>query len=221
MDESPSDTELCDRYSQLYPGAVTDVLDDRGVLDQTLDRDIGPLSTDMQTAGVAYPVVGRPNRSVEPEDNIRKMVEMLTDAPEDGLLLYDTNDDRFSHIGELSVTALKESGCRGAVIDGGARDVAYILDHDFPVFSKYTTPADAVPRWELLDWGVSTVVGGVEVEPGDIVVGDVDGVVVVSREIAPEVLKEAEAIASTENIVRQAVRNGVTPIDAYEEYGKF
>ena len=149
------------------------------------------------------------------------MAEMLTDAPEDALLLYDTNDDRFSHIGELSVTALKESGCRGIVIDGGARDVAYILDYNFPVFSKYTTPADAVPRWELLDRGVSTVVGGVDIEPGDIVVGDVDGVVVVPWAIALEVLEEAEAIASTEKDVRQAVRNGVTPVDAYEEYGKF
>jgi regulator of RNase E activity RraA len=135
--------------------------------------------------------------------------------------LYDTNDDRSAHIGELSVTSLDARGCRGAVIDGGARDVGYILDTDFPVFARYNTPADAVPRWEILEWGVETVAGGVRVAPGDVVVGDVDGVVVVPEAVREAVLREAEDLVDTESEVRDAVRDGVLPLAAYEEHGEF
>lgn len=213
--------DLCERYEQIYTGALTDVMDDLGLVDQTLDPSISPLTDGMRTAGIAYPVVGRPNHGIDDEENIRNILRMFGDAPEDSVLMYDTNDDRSAHIGELSVTSLKARGCRGAVVDGGARDVAYILERDFPVFARYNTPADAVPRWEILEWGVETVVGGVHVAPGDVVVGDDDGVVVVPETDREEVLHEAESLVDTENEVRDAVRNGELPIDAYEKYGEF
>ncbi len=216
-----STKELCDRYSNIYPGAVADVLDDRGFQDQVLDPEITPLSKEMTIAGEAYPVVGRPNRSVDPEKNIKKLLEMFGDVPEDSVLMYQSNDDSFAHIGDLSANSMNARGVRGAVIDGGARDVAKILEIDFPVFRRYNTPADAVPRWEPIDWGVKTVVGGVEVKPGDIVTGNVDGVVVVPEDICEEVLLEAEEIVNTENKVRKAVKDGADPLEAYEKYGKF
>jgi regulator of RNase E activity RraA len=220
-DPEPSTAELCDRYAALYPGAATDVLDEMGLEDQTLDNRIGPLAPEMNVAGVAFPVVGRPNRSVDDEANIRTILRMLGEAPADSVLVYDTNDRQYSHIGELSVEALQVRGCRGAVLDGGARDVSHILETGFPTFTRHETPADAVPRWELIDWDVPAVVGGVRVEPGDVVLGDVDGVVVVPREHAVEVLERAEALAETENEVRAAVRDGVAPLDAYERFGRF
>jgi regulator of RNase E activity RraA len=214
-------TELCDRYAALYPGAATDVMDELGLADQTLDNAIGPVAPEMSVAGVAFPVVGRPNRSVDEEENVRNILRMLGEAPADSVLVYDTNDPQFSHIGELSVEALLARGCRGAVLDGGARDVGHILDSGFPTFTRHETPADAVPRWELLDWDVPAVVGGVRVEPGDVVLGDVDGVVVVPREHAVEVLERAEALVETEDEVRAAVREGTAPLDAYERFGRF
>lgn len=213
--------ELADRYEALYPGAVTDVLDDWGIHDQTLAESIGPITVDMATAGIAYPVVGQPNRSVDPDENIRNILQMLGDVPEHSVVMYDANDDHSAHIGELSVTSLQSRGCRGAVLDGGARDVSYILERDFPLFTRFETPADAVPRWEILEWGVTTVVGGVEVSPGDVVVADVDGVIVVPEDVAEEVLSEAEDLKETENQVREAVLDGALPLEAYEEYGKF
>lgn len=214
-------SELCERYEQLYTGALTDVLDDRGMVDQTLDPEIAPLTDGTRMAGIAYPIVGRPNWAVDEEENIRNILQMFGDAPEHSVLMYDTNDDRSAHIGELSVTSLKARGSRGAVVDGGARDVAYILDRDFPVFTRYKTPADAVPRWELLKWGDETVCGGVQVAPGDVVVGDVDGVVVVPADVKEEILLEGESLAETENEVREAVRESELPLDAYEKYGEF
>jgi len=213
--------QLCDRYEALYPGAIADVLDDRGLTDQTLDRGITPIRAEMSFAGAAYPCIGRPNRSVDEEENVRAILQMLGDAPEHGVVMYETNARDSAQIGELSVECLLANDCRGAVLDGGARDLDHILENDFPLFTKYCTPADAVPRWEILDWDSEAVVGGVDVTPGDIVVGDVDGVVVVPESIAVEILREAEELADTENDVRAAVRDGVHPVDAYEEHGVF
>lgn len=218
----PSIAELSARYEALYPGAIVDVLDDRGLIDQTMRPEISPLQDEMTTAGVAYPVVGRPNRGVDPDENMRRILQMLGDVPEHAVVAYQTNDTGdAAHLGELSVVSLDARGVRGAVLDGGVRDSSYILDEDFPVFSRYRTPADAVPRWELLDWGTQAVVGGVEVNPGDVIVGDVDGVVVVPAEHRLSVLEEAEELAETENEVRDAVRNGMAPLDAYDKYGVF
>lgn len=219
-DDLPT-SELCDRFAALYSGAIADVLDDRGLRHQTLDAEIGPLRDGMSTAGIAYPCVGRPNGSVDPEANIRNLLRMLGGAPADAVVLYETNATDSAQIGELSVESLLAAGCRGAVLDGGVRDVGLILENDFPMFTRYLTPADAVPRWEILDWDTRAVVGGVDVEPGDVVVGDDDGVVVVPGSIAVAVLEEAEALASTEDAVREAVKRGVHPLEAYEEHGVF
>jgi regulator of RNase E activity RraA len=221
MNDVIPDEELCDRYAALYPGAITDVLDDRGYTDQTLSADIDPVTKDMTMAGIAYPCRGRPNRSVDEDENIRNILKMLRDAPEQAVVTYETNATDSSQLGELSVECLLARNCRGAVLDGGVRDLSYILENDFPVFTSFRTPADAVPRWEILEWDTTAVVGGVEVSPGDVVVGDIDGVVVVPEEIAVDVLEEAEALADTENNVRATVREGGDPVAAYDQYGVF
>lgn len=216
-----SKQSLGSRYERLYTGVVTDSLDEMGYEDQTLNRTIAPLKSSMSTAGVAFPIVGRPNRTIDPDENIRSILSMLSDAPSNSVLMYNTNDNLSAHIGELTTTSLKANGCNGAVIDGGARDTSFILDQEFPVFRRYDTPADCVYRWEILDWGVQTVVGGVQVSPGDIVIGDADGVVVVPEEISREVLEAAEERVNSENSVRDAVEEGVSPLKAYKEYGAF
>jgi regulator of RNase E activity RraA len=213
--------ELCDRYGALYPGAITDVLDDRGLTDQTLSPDIDPVTPGMTVAGVAYPCRGRPTRGLDEEENVRNILKMLRDAPEHAVVAYETNATDSAQLGELSVECLLARNCRGAVLDGGVRDLSYVLENDFPVFTSFRTPADAVPRWELLEWDTTAVVGGVEVSPGDVVVGDVDGVVVVPEGIALSVLEEAETLADTETRVRAHVREGGDPVEAYDEYGVF
>lgn len=216
-----SEKDLCDRYEALYPGVVADNLDKLGYTEQVLPPSINPLAREMRVAGIAYPVRGRRDESVEYEQNIRRILEMLSDASEESVLAIQSQDNTAAHLGELSTTALDEQGCRGAIIDGGVRDVRFILEQDFPVFSRYRTPADAPPRWRLEDWNVPIEIGDVEIQPGDVLLGDVDGVVHVPRDIAQEVLEAAEETADTETDVRQAVGGGVDPVEAYEQYGKF
>lgn len=214
--------DLARRFSSLYTGALTDVLDRHGYLQQTLPADIVALRQGMRLAGPVYPVLGRPHPGHDYDTSIRRVLEMLGSVPAGYVAVYETNDRSAAHFGELSATSLASRGCAGAVLDGGTRDADYILREDFPVFSRYVTPQDCVPRWELQAHGeVTIVVGGVRVSPGDWIVGDRDGLVVVPGEPLQEILEEAEQKVATENEIRDAVRDGALPLQAYERYGTF
>jgi len=213
--------ELCDRYESLYTGAITDVLDDRGYRDQTIRGDVEPLDRSLSMAGIAHTAVGRRNIDVDPEEQIREHLRMVGRAPEHGVLVIEANDDVSAQIGELMTTSLMSQGCRGCVCDGGTRDTEFIREQDFPLFTGYKTPEDSVPRWELRGWDTDVVIGGVEVSPGDVVVGDVDGVVVVPRPVAVEVLEAAEDKIGEEDKVREKIKEGVSPLEAYDEFGVF
>lgn len=214
-------SELCDRYEQLYTGLVTDVLDTLGEKEQCMDPDISPIDRSHTVAGIAFPAVGRKNRSVEYDAQIRRFLRMLGEAPDHSCLVLNANADDSAQIGELTTNALAAQECRGVVTDGGIRDTAAVLEQEFPVFVRYRTPADSIHRWELLDWGTTVVVGGVEVNPGDIVFADIDGVVVVPSDLAEEVLTEAEAMREAEDSVRKAINQGVSPEEAYDRHGTF
>ena len=97
----------------------------------------------------------------------------------------------------------------------------FILAEDFPVFCSHITPEDSTSRWELEATQVPVTVGQVQIEPGDWVVGDDDGVVVIPHALADSVLTEAEEKAATESEIRAAVRGGASPLEAYEQYGTF
>ena len=215
-------TDLAGRLSSLYTGALTDVLDRHGLHQQTLPHELAPLREGMRLAGPVYPILGRPHPNHDYDTSIRLVLEMLGSVPAGHVAVYQTNDASSAHLGELSVTSLASRGCAGAVIDGGARDADYILREDFPVFARYVTPQDCVSRWELLEHGeVTIVVGGVRVAPGDWIVGDRDGLVIVPGDRLEEILAEAEEKVATESEIRDAVRGGTLPLDAYERYGTF
>jgi regulator of RNase E activity RraA len=213
--------ELCHRYQNLYSGLVADVLDDRGYEDQILSSDVGPLVDGMKAVGVAYPAEARRNRSVEYDAQAEALARMLRNAPEHSVAIVQANDTESAQIGELTTAALAEQGCRGVVVDGGVRDSAIVREQDFPVFHRSKSPADSLVRSELIEWGTETVVGGVAVSPGDFVFGDVDGVVIVPEEVVEPVLAEAEEKMDTENHLRQAIRDGTDPLEAYREFGTF
>src|SRR3954449_1898299 len=214
--------DLAARFSSVYTGALTDVLDRHGLLQQTLPPELAPLREGMRLAGPVYPVLGRPHPGHDYDTSIRLLLEMLGSVPPEHVAVYQSNDRACAHLGELSATSLASRGCAGAVIDGGARDVDFILRVGFPVFTRYVTPQDCVSHWELLGHGdVTIVVGGVRVAPGDWIVGDRDGVVVVPGERVEDVLAEAEEKVATENQIREAVRQGTLPLDAYERHGTF
>ena len=207
--------------SELYTAAVADVLDSLGLRGQTLPPAIGPLQPGMRLEGPAFAVEGRPRERTDYDASIRRILEMLGAVPPGAVPVYATHDEEAAQFGELSATALQAKGCPGVVLDGGCRDVGFIESAGFPVFCRYATPQDSVPRWECGEWGHTVTIGGVEVATGDWLVADADGVVVVPTALKDEVLEKARAVAGTENQVREAVRRGVAPLDAYDQFGKF
>jgi 4-hydroxy-4-methyl-2-oxoglutarate aldolase len=210
-----------ERFAAIYAAALADILDARGHRTQTLPPSIGPLAPGMRVAGPAFTVNGRPAGVADYDAALRKVLRMLGEVPSGHVAVYACEHDVSAHLGELSVTSLKSRGVAGCVLDGGCRDVRFIVEEGFPVFCRFVTPEDSTWRWELEATQVPVVVGNVEIEPGDWIVGDEDGVVVVPQEIAESVLVEAEAKAATETEIRAAVREGMLPLEAYERYGTF
>jgi regulator of RNase E activity RraA len=177
----------------------------------------------MRVAGYAFTARGRPHRGTprERDATLRRFLGMIGAVPSDSVLVLASNDSAAAHFGELSMEALRRRKVRGAVIDVATRDAAHIARVGFPTFVRYRTPQDSVPRWRVVDWGQPLTIGGVRVALGDIVVGDLDGVVVVPRRVAHEVLTRCEKLVGTENRVRTAVKRGMTPLEAYEKFGAF
>lgn len=210
-----------ERFGRVYTGVLADVLDNRGFRHQTLPSSIRALEPGMCVAGPAFTVEGRPTETDDWDAAVRKTLAMLGSVPKGHVAVYQCHHDVSAHFGELSATSLLTRGVAGCVIDGGCRDVRFIVDEGFPVFARFVTPEDSTWRWQVTATQVPITVGRVRIEPGDWVVGDEDGVVVVPSTVAADVLAEAEEKAQTENAIRDAVRGGMLPLDAYERYGTF
>jgi regulator of RNase E activity RraA len=121
--------------------------------------------------------------------------------------------------GELLSTAAKNRGCVGAIVDGLTRDTEHILEMRFPVFARGMSPYDSQNRQRVVDLDVPVEIGGVRIAPGDLVIADADGVVVVPREVEEEVIQHAWKKVHTENEIRAAILGGMSAQEAYAKYG--
>ncbi len=213
--------DVCRRFSVIYTGAIADVLDEMGYRHQVMPPSIKALEAGQQIAGVALTVEGEATQSLDPEEVYIPILQMLGDLRPGDVIVSQPHDNFSAHIGELSCETAKFRGARGAVIDGGARDIDYILKLGFPVFCRYQTPQDVIGRWKLVAYGNEIKIGQVTVRRGDFIVGDKDGVLAIPREITLQVLEKAEEVVSTENLVRKAILKGVHPVAAYRQYGRF
>ena len=214
--------KLVDRLAAIpYTGAVSDILDEMGWPNQSLPSSIQSLVPGQTLAGRALTLRGEPTTSDDPEVIFVPFLKMLGDIRPGDVLVYETNDDNAAHLGELSSETAKFRGARGAVIDGGARDTEYTVRLGFPVFSRYRTMRDIRGRWRLAAYNVPIALGGVAIAPGDFVLGDRDGAIIIPQQIAEDVITKAEEVVHTENLVRKAILEGVLPLDAYNQYGRF
>ncbi len=121
--------------------------------------------------------------------------------------------------GELLSTAARNSGCIGAIIDGAVRDVAKMTEMGFACFARGTCVYDSCNRQRVIDVDVPVEIDGVQFAPGDVVIADVDGVVVVPRRVEQEALQGAWQKVLDENVTREAIMGGMKAAEAYEKYG--
>jgi 4-hydroxy-4-methyl-2-oxoglutarate aldolase len=212
---------LVERLERCYSGILHDVMRGMGVRDFTLPPEIRPLFPDRALAGVVSTVRGRVDRTADAHQTLLGWTGLLSKARPDTVILCQPNDSTVAHMGELSAETLKLKGVRGYVADGGCRDVDFILKLGFPVWCRYFTPRDIVGHWLPEAFDEPVTIGEVTACAGDYVLGDRDGMVVLPKERAEEIVAAAETAIGTENKVRTAILEGVDPVEAYVRYGKF
>ena len=214
------DKELLSRYEQLYTGAVNDVLREFCLLNQALPGRIKPLREYQSVAGFAFTVKSAPNVKISGEMDVR--VQMLDQMKEDDFVIWDTSRDQDATLwgGVMTATA-KGKGLKAACIDGGIRDTHQILAAEFPVFYEYRISNGSLGRCLITHYQIPIRIGHVTIKPGDVAVGDVDGVVIVPRNIAYEVLLRAEEIKSNEKKIFSWVEKGDSVKEIKEKGGYF
>jgi 4-hydroxy-4-methyl-2-oxoglutarate aldolase len=214
--------ELLDRLSSIpYTGAISDILDEMGMRRQVLPHTIRAMEPASTLVGRALTVVGELAAGLRRDEYFLPYLHMLGSIQPGDVIVSQPNDLAVAHFGELSAETAKFRGGRGAVIDGGVRDLDYITRLGFPIFARYHTPQDIVGRWRLLDVNTSITIGETRIAPGDYIVGDRDGIVVIPQAAAEDVVARAEEVIHTENHVRKAILEGVHPVNAYHQFGRF
>ena len=215
-----SDEELCRRYEDVFVSAVNDVLREEGLISQTLPNNIMPLREEMKVCGIAFTIKGAP--SLDLKDEMEERARMLEQIGPGDLVVWDTSGDTFSaQWGEMMTKVSKKRGCRGAILDGGVRDTAAVLKQNFPVFCKYRTSNGMLGRFRTTAWQVPIMIGDVKIFPGDVVFGDIDGVIVVPRKMAYDVLLRAEAIRDNEKQIDKLISGGMKPSEVVAAGGYF
>ena len=213
--------ELTERLARCYTGAVHDVLRMMGHENIVLPPAIKSIAPGMKLAGPAWTVSGHLDRTKTRHDTLLAWCTLLARAPAQHVIVCQPNNHEVALMGELSAHTLKARGVLGFVVDGGSRDTELVIEHGFPVFCAFLTPADIVARWVPDRFGEPVTIGTVTVATGDYVLGDRDGVVVIPAAIAAEVIARTEDVVATESDMRRALIDGMDPVAAYNEYGKF
>ncbi len=214
---------ICERYRNLYGGLIYDVLEHLGYPYQALSHELTPLSQDMKLAGPAFTVKG-PMTCERDESRRFKRLEMIKKMTFPCIEVRDAGTPfHVALYGELSATTAQAHGAVGALVDGGIRDSAYLIRMGYPVFSRYRNPVEAFGRWVMLDYNVPVLIHGelvqsVQVNPGDFIFGDLDGVIVIPKALTIKVLEECERVMGIEDVARVEFARGDDPVAVFEKY---
>ncbi len=212
---------------ELFPALVGDVLDKLGYLHQFISPQIKPLRNDMVVIGRAMPVleadVFEESAKVTNNPMMKKpfgiMFEALDSLKENEVYICSGSSPSYALWGGLMSTRAIKIGAAGAVVDGYIRDSNEIESLNFPTFSIGTYAQDQGPRGKVIDYGVSIEFNGIRVNPGDIVYGDRDGVLIIPREVEEKAFEGAIEKARGEGLVKKALENGMSTVDAFEKFG--
>jgi 4-hydroxy-4-methyl-2-oxoglutarate aldolase len=203
---------------KLFVSVVSDTLDGLGYRDQAMKSNIRPLDDGLVMLGRARTGIYREVYHVAPGENPYELEIALIDdlKPSEVVVLACGGSSRIAPWGELLSTASKANGC---VTDGLTRDIRAIRAMKFPVFHGGIGPLDSKGRGMVAAIDVPVELAGVHIEPGDLVFGDADGVIVIPRKIEDKVLAAALEKVSGENRTRDALRKGEKLKDVFERYG--
>jgi regulator of RNase E activity RraA len=211
----------------LYTAVIGDIMDKLGFLNQFLPPEIRPLDTKMFIVGRAMTVLEEDifeecsleNKNPAPEKPFGLMLEALDNLMQDEVYICSGSSSKYALVGEIMMTRAHILKAAGAVVNGYSRDTRGILKLGLPVFSYGPYSQDQAPRGKVKAYRVPIKIGSVIVNPGDIIVGDIDGVCIVPREIEMEVITMAWDKASGENRVLAEIQNGMSANEAWNKFG--
>ena len=196
-----------------------------GYVHQFLPSRIQPLREHMVVAGRAMTVLeadvcaGEGGRNPVLQRRFGLMLEALDDLKKDEIYICSGSSPSYALVGELMCTRMQILGAAGCVVNGFHRDTRGILELDFPCFSYGRYAQDQAPRGKVLDYRVPIEMDGVRILPGDLVFGDLDGVLVIPRAVEQEVLERAYEKATGEKTVAQAIRSGMSAVESFRVHG--
>jgi 4-hydroxy-4-methyl-2-oxoglutarate aldolase len=211
---------------ELFTAVVGDVLDSLGYIHQFLPPTIHPLRPDMIVVGRAMPVLEADCYYLEDAHEnggsrhqpFGLMFEALDDLKLHEVYVAAGSSAGYALWGELMATRALRTGCAGSVVHGYSRDTRGLLRLGFPTFSFGSYAQDQRARGRVIDYRVAIEIGQVAVRPGDLVFGDLDGVVIVPRAAERETIALALEKVRKENTVRTAIENGMTSVEAFRTY---
>lgn len=216
--------EIRRRYLAVDASNVADVLDELGLPDQGLAPEFGPYPpTAGRLAGWAFTILGEMTVYPMGGGDPAKM-EACAQLTPGSVSVWSGRGRGICFFGELISIGMQERGCVGALVDGGIRDVEWIGKLQFPVYARYRTPVQSIGRWKVVDSGVPVPMPGatvqeVEVAPGDFILADTDGAIVVPAAVVEQVLDRAEELGTREVQIRAELAGGLSLSEALAKFG--
>lgn len=212
---------------ELFVALVGDILDTLGYQHQFLPPNIKPLNPDFVLIGRAMPVLEADvfEERVENTNNplMKKpfgiMFEALDDLKKNEVYICTGSSPRYALWGGLMSTRAMKLKAAGAVMDGYSRDTNEVLNLNFPTFSFGGYAQDQGPRGKVIDYRVPIEIKGTRINPGDIIYGDRDGVLIVPKKVEIKAFMGAIEKARGEQLVKKALENGMSTVEAFNKFG--
>jgi 4-hydroxy-4-methyl-2-oxoglutarate aldolase len=218
--------EIVQRYHRFFSGLVFDQLDERGLGHLVLANDIKPLKTDSKIAGPAFTVKGQTSTDSGPGHNQVQLEMFSRFEPYSVEVIEAGGDTSSAHFGGLNATACIARNVTGTVTDGGARDSQQLFALHYPVFCRFRNPVAATGRWKVVEYQTPIKLPGalipeVPIHPGDFVFGDVDGVVIVPKELTLTILTACEEHLGIEHNAMAELAAGDDVVEVFSRHRKF
>lgn len=215
-----TDKDLMEGYRLVEAASVADAMEQLYGRKAYMSHEMRPLQT-CKFAGPATTVLLKKEEHQEGSKAQQGMLDAIDEAAAGSVYVMVLEDGvDYAGIGGLMSTAMKYRGLAGAIVDGGVRDTSHIAKLQFPVFSRGIVPSTTVNHYRFAGKDVPVTCAGVTVRPNDIVVADMDGVVVVPREKAAEVLKKAEALDESEHSMHSFIEKYKSIREAVAKFGR-
>lgn len=214
-----TDNDLFEIFkSGMYTSVIGDILDELQCYHQFLPQPVQPLRITDKLIGRVMPALMIDVYGPQKEP-FGKLTEALDQLQPGEVYVASGGAMRCAYWGEILTATAKKRGATGAVINGYHRDTPKVMEQNWPVFSRGRYAQDSSVRTQVVDYRCTMQVGEVWINPGDLIFGDMDGVVVIPKKYETEVVEKALAKAMGEKLVRREIENGMTSTEAFRKYG--